>query len=62
MCYDLKINRDEGVISVTSATDEGRRFLDEQYGGDLDHVDASCLSFFLDYVRKLGLVTRLMML
>jgi len=60
--HDILIEREDGIAKVTSATDEGRKFLDEQYGGDVKMAEDSCLSFFLDYIRKIGLTSRLMML
>ena len=60
MC-DLNIKREDGFAYVTSDSDEGEEFLNSQYGGNLK-LEESCLSFFEEYVNRIGLTLRLLML
>jgi len=60
MC-DIVIHRKDGVSTVEAKTVEGQTFLNQQYDGALKLED-SCLEYFLETVRKIGLISRLLML
>ena len=62
MC-DIEIKRKDGLAVVTSNTEDGKRFLDNQYN-DRNEVklEDSRLDFFLEHISKIGLTSRFLML
>ena len=57
----MKLQRKDGITHVEGVSAEGKRFLDMQYSGEVE-VEDSCLETFLEYVRKIGLTCKLLML
>jgi len=60
MC-DIELQRKDGFAKATAKTEDGRRFLEIQYEGEVK-IEDSYLATFLEYLRAIGLTSRLFLL